>query len=86
MALALYAEAPADLARELSLIDADSTTANVVIAAPHDRRIVALPDAEAPLARVALVPADLLTLPNRSDAEAEQLIGPLARGNAAWNE
>lgn len=83
--LALYAEAPAELARELGLIDADPTAANVVIVAPQDQQIVSLPDGEVPLAPAALVLADLLTLPNRSDAEAGQLIDSLARENAAWN-
>ncbi len=84
--LALYAAAPQALARELGLIDADPATANVVIAAPQDRQILAPTDEELPLAPAALVLADLLTLPNRSDAEAEQLMDTLARDDAAWKE
>lgn len=84
--LALYAAAPDALVRELGLIDADPTTANVVIAAPQDQQILAPTDGEPPPAPVALVLADLLTLPNRSDAEAEQLMDALARNDAAWKE
>lgn len=84
--LALYAAAPGDVARELRLIDARPTTANVVIAVPQDQQILAPIDAEPSLAPVALVLADLLTLPNRSDAEAEQLMDVLARDDAAWRE
>lgn len=84
--LALYAAAPAALARELGLIDADPTTANVVIAAPQDSHVLTSAGGEPPLAPAALVLADLLTLPNRSDAEADQLMDALARDDAAWKE
>lgn len=82
--LALYAAAPAALARDLGLIDAEPTDANVVLAAPQDQQILAPPDGQQPIVPVALVLADLLTLPNRSDAEANQLMDSLARGNDAW--
>ena len=85
--LALYAASPGTLARELGLIDADPATANVMIAAPQDDQI--LPQSDDPplsLAPVALVLADLLTLPNRSDAEAEQLLDALARLDTAWKQ
>lgn len=72
--LALYASAPDALASELGLIDADAATANVVIAAPQDAKILAVPDRGLPLAPIALVLADLMTLPNRSEAEADQLM------------
>lgn len=84
--LALYAADPSALARELGLIEADAVTANVMIAAPQDRRIVGLPAGVTPLAPIALTLADLMTLPNRSDAEAEQLFDVLARDDAAWKE
>ncbi|MGH3274315.1 MAG: helix-turn-helix domain-containing protein [Streptosporangiaceae bacterium] len=84
--LALYAAAPGTLARELGLVDADPATANVVIAAPQDPQILAPAEGRLPLAPAALVLADLLSLPNRSDAEADQLIVALARDNAAWKE
>jgi hypothetical protein len=35
---------------------------------------------------VALVIADLLTLPNRSDAEADQLMDSLARDDSLWSQ
>lgn len=84
--LALYAARPGALVPELGLIDADPATANVVISTPQDQQILAPVDGEPPLAPVALVLADLLTLPNRSDAEAEQLMDALARDDAAWKE
>lgn len=77
--LALYVDAPSALVDELGFISAEPATANTVVAVPQDRRV--LTDDVAP---VALVLADLLTLPDRSDAEAEQLIDVLARTDKAW--
>jgi len=82
--LALYATDPRDLARSLGLIDADPTTANVVIAAPADQRI--LPDDGVAVAPAPLVVADLLTLPGRADAEAEQLMDSLEATDPAWKD
>lgn len=84
--LALYAAQPGALVRELGLIDAEPTTANVVIAIPQDQQILALPKGALQLAPVALVLADLLSLPNRSDAEAEQLMDVLARDDVEWKQ
>lgn len=84
--LALYAAAPTALARDLGLIDAEPTDANVVLAAPQDPQILAPGDGEPSTAPTALVLADLLTLPNRSDAEADQLMDALAHGDNAWKE
>lgn len=84
--LALYAVAPAALARMLGLIDAAPADANVVVAAPQDRQILVPANAGPSIAPIALVLADLLTLPNRSDAEADQLMGALARSDDAWRE
>lgn len=84
--LAVYAAASRALTRELGLIDADPASANVMVAAPQDPEILAPTDGEPSLAPVALVLADLLTLPNRSDAEAEQLMDVLARHDAGWKE
>lgn len=84
--LALYAAGPVELARELGLIEAYPATANVVVAAPQDPQILAPVDGDLPLAPPALVLADLLTLPNRSDAEAEQLMDALARDDTAWKD
>lgn len=84
--LALYAARPGDLARELALIEADRASANVVIAAPQDPQILAAVDKGPVLAPVALVLVDLLSLPNRSDAEAEQLMDVLAREDTAWKD
>ena len=84
--LALYAAQPGALVREFGLIDADPATANVVIAVPQDQQILASTDGKQVLAPVGLVLADLLTLPNRSNAEVEQLMDALARDDAAWKE
>lgn len=85
--LAVYTTDPAGLASELGLIEASPDTANVVVAAPQDRSILGRTSTE-PLiiAPPPLVLADLLTLPNRSDAEAEQLMNALAYDDAAWEE
>ncbi|MGV1006768.1 MAG: hypothetical protein ACOYEV_18845 [Candidatus Nanopelagicales bacterium] len=84
--LALYAVAPSDLARELGLIEADPPTANVVIAAPQDPQILKPDDGDLLLAPPPLVLADPLTLPNRSNAEADQLMDALACDEPAWKE
>ncbi|MCB0905294.1 MAG: hypothetical protein KDC17_14020, partial [Actinobacteria bacterium] len=77
--LALYTNASSTLVDELGLIPAEPTTANTVLAVPQDGEVLA-----AHLAPVALVLADLLTLPGRSDAEAEQLMEALARTDEEW--
>ena len=87
--LALYTPRPSALAGELGLIQADPATANVVLAAPQDPSIIVRDTTgavEPALAPVALVLADLLTLPNRSDAEADQLMDSLARNDALWSQ
>ncbi|MGN8025426.1 helix-turn-helix domain-containing protein [Microbacterium sp. 22242] len=78
--VALYAARPAVLAEHLELIPADAVTGNVVIAAPQDAAIL-----ENDIAPDALVLADLLTLPGRGDAEAEQLMDAFARADDAWS-
>lgn len=80
--LALYAADPAQIVGILGLIEADPTTANVVIATPQDPDI--LDASRMTTAPVPLVLADLLTLPGRSDAEAEQLMDTLAAVDPAW--
>jgi hypothetical protein len=83
--LALYAPDPAAVSAELGLIAAEPTTANVIIAVPQDADILtAADDGEPAVAPLALVVADLLTLPGRSDAEAEQLLDALAATDQAW--
>lgn len=84
--LALYAASPRRLAGQLGLVEADASTANVVIAAPQDDRILPGPGEPVALAPTALVVADLLTLPGRSDAEAEQLMDALAATDPSWEE
>ncbi|MGQ0847294.1 MAG: helix-turn-helix domain-containing protein [Sporichthyaceae bacterium] len=84
--LALYATDPAGVAEASGLIDADPASSNVVIARPQDLDILRRSTVERRivLAPVALVLADLLTLPGRSDAEAEQLMDALAANDPAW--
>lgn len=79
--LALYSADPEALAAELRLIPADPAEANLVIAVPQDARVL-----DMPLAPAARVVADLLTLPGRADAEAEQLIEALTLTDAAWKD
>jgi hypothetical protein len=85
--LALYASDPAAVSGALALIAAEPTTANVVLAVPQDGDILrAADEGEPAVAPLALVVADLLTLPGRSDAEAEQLMDALAATDQAWKE
>lgn len=70
--LALYSRDPIDTGRSLGLIHADPVSANVFITVPQDREI--LPPSGRAVAPAPLVLADLMTLPGRSDAEAEQLM------------
>ena len=79
--LALYSSDPEALAAELRLVPADPAEANIVIAVPQDERVL-----DMPLAPAALVIADLLTLPGRADAEAEQLADSLALTDPAWKD
>jgi hypothetical protein len=77
--LSIYASAPDVLADELGLIPADPQTANTVAAVPQDGRVL-----DSDTAPVALVLADLLTLPGRGHAEAAQLMDSLSRTDQAW--
>ena len=77
--LALYTESLSGVAEELGLVPAEPAAANTVMAVPQDGAVL-----NSDIAPVALVLADLLTLPGRSDAEAEQLMGALARTDEAW--
>jgi hypothetical protein len=83
--LAIYAAHPQALALELGLIDAEPANANVVIASPQDPDIPTSSGEDGvAVAPVPLVITDLLTLPGRSDAEAEQLMDLLAAGDETW--
>lgn len=77
--LALYADDPGALADELGLVLTDQATANVVITTPQDRDV--LEESHAP---PALALADVLTLPGRGDAEAEQFLDILSRTDPSW--
>lgn len=84
--LTLYAADPDTISQRLKLIDADPATANVIVARPQDPAILkrSAADGEFVLAPPPLVLADLLTLPGRSDAEAQQLMDVLASADPAW--
>lgn len=83
--LAGYTADPVKMARELRLIEADPSVANVILAQPQDATILTEPAKdELALAPIPLVIADLLTLPGRSDAEAEQLMDALAATHKVW--
>ena len=85
--LALYAADPARLAQELGLIPAEPSTANLVIATPQDDGVLPMNwEPEVAVAPTALILADLLTLPGRSDAEADQLMDALASNDPTWEE
>jgi hypothetical protein len=84
--LAVYAASPRRLAAELGLVETRQATAQVMIAIPQVPDILAEPQGNPPVAPTALVVADLLTLPGRGDAEAEQLMEMLARSDPAWSE
>ncbi len=85
--LAVYAANPAALAEDLGLIQADAASANVVIATPQDDRVLgSLDERVVTVAPLPLVLADLLTLPGRSDAEANQLMDALATTDPVWEE
>lgn len=77
--LSLYCATPSMLAEDLGLVPADPATANTVLAVPQDGSVL-----DSSIAPVALVLADLLTLPGRGDAEAEQLMDALSRTDQAW--
>lgn len=85
--LAMYAVDPTAMSGELGLIAAEPVTANVVIAVPQDAGVLPMPESrELSVAPLALVLADLLTLPGRSDAEADQLMDAVAATDPAWKE
>ncbi|MCR6711856.1 MAG: helix-turn-helix domain-containing protein [Demequina sp.] len=84
--LAVYAASPRRLAAELGLVETRQATAQVMIAIPQVPDILAEPQGNPAVAPTALVVADLLTLPGRGDAEAEQLMEMLARSDPAWSE
>lgn len=77
--LAIYTDAPSALVDELGLIPADRASANTLVAIPQDSEVLT-----SSIAPTALVVADLLTLPGRGDAEAEQLMDVLARADERW--
>lgn len=72
---ALYVPEVEGAMKALQLVETDRATANVILAVPQDLEI--LPDAHVALAPYPLILADLLTLPGRGDAEAEQLMEAL---------
>jgi hypothetical protein len=85
--LSLYATNPRRLGDQLGLIRMDRQSSNVLIAAPRDPELVALPtrsDSHLPLAPLPQVLADLLTLPGRESLLADQLMDQLAESDPMW--
>ena len=84
--LSLYANNPRRLGDQLGVL-IDRQSSNVVIAAPRDPELVALParsDSDLPLAPLPQVLADLLTLPGRESLLADQLMDQLAESDPRW--
>lgn len=79
--LSIYTDSPRTVIDELGLIPSEPATANTVVAIPQDVSVL-----NSDVAPTALVLADLLTLPSRGDAEAEQLMDTLSRQDGAWAE
>ena len=85
--LTLYCADGSDWARNLGLIRVDRASSNVIVAAPRDREILTNPSwgpSGMPLAPLPQVLADLLTLPGRETALADQLIDQLAQSDPLW--
>lgn len=79
--LAIYTRAGAAGIEGMGLIPAEPSDANVYLASPQDPDILA-----AEVAPIGLILADLLTLPGRGDAEADQLMDMLARQDPSWED
>jgi len=78
--LALYSNDPKATVNDLGLIPTEPAVANAILAVPQDASVL-----QYDIAPVALVLVDLLTLPSRSDDEAEQLMNVLARKAEGWD-
>lgn len=79
---AVYTSEPQQLKQDLGLVEVSQGRANLVLARPQDPVILDGGD----VAPTGLVLADLLTLPGRADAEAEQLMDALAKTDPLWEQ
>jgi hypothetical protein len=88
--LALYGDDITGTARNLELIRADRSSANVMLATPRDQKLLQRnrpTSGGLAFAPVGQVLADLLTIPRgRLAQEAEQLIDVLAENDPTWRE
>ena len=84
--LVVYTAEPASLSAELGFVSVDAPTANVILLAPQDLGILdGVPlSGGIPLAPLAVVLADLMTLPGRYPQQAEALMDALAKTDPAW--
>jgi hypothetical protein len=85
--LSLYTRDPQELAAELGLVRIDRQSSNVIVAVPRDRHLLDIPEHRngMPLAPLAQVLADLLTLPGRESLLADQLMEQLAQSDQRWS-
>lgn len=87
--LAIYARDIQELASDLGLVPTDRPSSNVLLTTPTDleiwERALRTP-AGLTCAPLGQVLADLLTLPGRSNQEAEQLMDALAATDPAWKD
>jgi hypothetical protein len=87
--LTLYGNDVTGIADGLGLVRGDRGTSNVIITTPRDQELLKNPRLSAqgfPIAPIAQVLADLLTLPGRMALEAEQIVEYLAEKDATWRE
>ena len=82
--LVAYTADPMLLARSLDLVETEPAIADVILASPNDPELLSTASHGTEVAPPAVVIADLLTLPNRSDAEARQLVKTFGDGSSPW--
>lgn len=84
--LSLYVADLVDAREQLGLVPTERVTANVILAEPYDSQLLTVGDdrKQIPVVDAGQTVADLLTLPGRGPAEADQLMKVLAEADPAW--